>query len=274
MREHSGQEEARTGRHYKAGRHSAERKICCVYGRRAGGSPGSSRSAKRLYMAAAEVSRHPLAELAGGGEGLRASERMEVLSRARVIARKVWFLRHAAQCRDPQHCWLRPCPKAVELVTHMRACGAINGPSQGCRAPVCAHAARLLHHPLICTRGMQCTVCLLLRRAGSSGKGLLLPKDFRDEASDDKTQGLPPSGGTDDDDATKRKVRFNLAATNVVVTSSLPNEHFSESSPISEKRHRTLSERSVDQCTLVNESDGMNLPFSRDLDRESYGCSS
>lgn len=271
MREHNGQEEARLSRPHKAGRHSAERKICCVYGRRPGSSPIASRSAKRLNMATAHVSRHPTGELAGGSEGLQASERMEVLSRARVIARKVWFLRHAAQCRDPSNCWLRPCSKAMELVTHMRDCGTIDGPSRGCRSPACAHAARLLHHPLICTRGSQCTVCLLLRRAGSTGKGLLLPKDFRDGA-DDKELALPSSALTDEDDATRRKVRFNLAATNVVVTSALPNEHDSECSPTSQKRHRSLSQRPGDQCILVKESD--STTSSRNRDQEPNSCSS
>ena len=33
----------------------------------------------------------------------------ELSQRAAVIARKVWFLRHAQQCRDPSRCPPAPC---------------------------------------------------------------------------------------------------------------------------------------------------------------------
>lgn len=112
------------------------------------------------------------------GQALGARERAEMVARARVIARKIWFLRHAALCENPKTCRLGPCRKAVELVTHMRACGAMADPSRGCRAAACASAARLVHHPRTCVKGAACAVCAMVRQAGASGRGLLLRKDL------------------------------------------------------------------------------------------------
>ena len=70
----------------------------------------------------------------------------ELSQRAAVIARKVWFLRHAQSCRDPSRCPLAPCKQAFVLLAHMRACGAFQDPERGCQAPACRRAARLLHH--------------------------------------------------------------------------------------------------------------------------------
>ena len=66
----------------------------------------------------------------------------ELSQRAAVIARKVWFLRHAQSCRDPSRCPLAPCKQAFLLLAHMRACGAFQDPERGCRAPACRRAAR------------------------------------------------------------------------------------------------------------------------------------
>lgn len=109
---------------------------------------------------------------------LQTAERAEMVARARVIARKVWFLRHAALCLEPSKCRLGPCRKAVELVSHMRSCGAMADPRRGCRAPACASAARLVHHPRTCARGAACGVCAMVRAAGAAGKGLVLRKDL------------------------------------------------------------------------------------------------
>lgn len=130
------------------------------------------------------------------------AEHREMVARARVIARKVWFLRHGALCLEPAKCSLGPCAKAVQLVTHMRKCGAIADPKAGCRDPSCVSAARLLHHPRTCKRD-HCDVCSLVRRAGTRGHDLLLHKDFRatqEEAHRGRRAGDndPTTVGTDD----------------------------------------------------------------------------
>jgi hypothetical protein len=106
----------------------------------------------------------------------------ELSARSRVIARKVWFLRHGVLClgrRCQPRCGLVACPKAVELVTHMRQCGAMADPAAGCRSPSCLYASKLLHHPRTCTRlAHDCAVCCLVRKAGTHGAGLLIPKDM------------------------------------------------------------------------------------------------
>ena len=101
----------------------------------------------------------------------------ELSQRAAVIARKVWFLRHAQSCRDPSRCPLAPCKQAFLLLAHMRACGAFQDPERGCRAPACRRAARLLHHPRNCRRA-SCEVCAKVRAAGPMGAGLVVPKDL------------------------------------------------------------------------------------------------
>ena len=101
----------------------------------------------------------------------------ELSQRAAIIARKVWFLRHAQSCRDPSRCPLAPCKQAFLLLAHMRACGAFQDPERGCRAPACRRAARLLHHPRNCRRA-SCEVCAKVRAAGPMGAGLVVPKDL------------------------------------------------------------------------------------------------
>lgn len=101
----------------------------------------------------------------------------ELAQRAAVVARKVWYLRHAQQCRDPSKCPLAPCKQAFLLVAHMRACGAFHNPEAGCQAPACRGAARLLHHPRNCRRA-SCEVCAKVRAAGAMGAGLVVPKDL------------------------------------------------------------------------------------------------
>mmetsp|Transcript_11244 Transcript_11244/g.35670 ORF Transcript_11244/g.35670 Transcript_11244/m.35670 type:complete len:259 (-) Transcript_11244:235-1011(-) len=218
----------------------------CIYGKRGAGlewAKGKGKRARR--MAACEVQSPADDE---SSEGLRASEQAEMHARARVIARKVWFLRHAALCLEPKRCRLGPCAKAVELVTHMRSCGAIADPCRGCGAPACAHAARLLHHPRTCTRGAQCAVCAMVRRAGSSGKGLLLRKDVRQES--------PEASGSTDDDERPRKVRFKLPASQVVVATSLPTDYPSSATS---HRPRALSQGASQHL----DADGFAVPEPR-----------
>ncbi|KAJ8600792.1 hypothetical protein CTAYLR_010807 [Chrysophaeum taylorii] len=171
---------------------------------------------------------------------LEPDERLELVSRARVIARKVWYLRHGAAC-DGQ-CRLRPCPKAIELVTHMRSCGAFVSASRGCRAPACAHAARLLHHPRT--------------RAGSTGKGLVLRKDLLgNEKEEEDEENSPP-----------KRVRFEIPPPRSAAAdggaASLPStcpppHHWALSQPAA-----TASEY-AEALVVVKDADGFAVPAPR-----------
>ncbi|KAJ1461946.1 hypothetical protein M885DRAFT_557611 [Pelagophyceae sp. CCMP2097] len=184
------------------------------------------------------------------------AERDEMIARARVVARKVWYLRHGALCLHPRKCPLGPCATAVGLVTHMRACGAIVEPTRGCRSPACAHAARLLHHPRTC-KAPDCAVCSLVRQAGTSGKGLVLSRDYvaRPDASLAADAAAPAEAP--EASPTKRRARaYSECALGSPVAFAKDSDGFAIPAPRAIARKRTWSV--IQWATMADEGTPKN----------------
>ena len=94
----------------------------------------------------------------------------------RIIARKVWFLRHAQSCRTEPLPASRPCKQAFLLLAHMRACGAFQDPERGCRAPPAAGPRDCCTTPELPPRSLRGAARRCAPRA--HGRRLVVPKDL------------------------------------------------------------------------------------------------